>query len=84
MKHYVSLLPPAEGAIFLIRIYQIFFSPDHGILRGILGGACRFYPSCSEYTQGAIRQYGLISGSVVSLKRIIHCHPWSKGGYDPV
>ncbi len=67
------------------RIYQSFLSPDHGILKDLYGNSrCRFYPSCSEYVKEAVRQYGLVAGSVVGLKRIVRCNPWNAGGYDPV
>jgi len=69
----------------LLRIYQRTFSPDHGPAAGFFGNyRCRFYPSCSDYTLEAIRQYGLLKGSVVSFKRILKCHPWHPGGYDPL
>lgn len=46
--------------------------------------SCRFQPTCSEYTYQAINYYGIIRGSWLGLKRISRCHPWSKGGYDPI
>lgn len=74
-----------EGAVYCIGVYQKFFSPDHGLFRGFFGTLqCRFYPSCSAYAQHSLRQYGLLVGLMVSLKRILRCHPWSEGGYDPV
>lgn len=45
---------------------------------------CRFQPTCSEYTYQAIERYGIIRGSLLGLKRITKCHPWSKGGYEPI
>ncbi|MBL7068618.1 MAG: membrane protein insertion efficiency factor YidD [Candidatus Omnitrophica bacterium] len=45
---------------------------------------CRFYPTCSNYTYHAIEKKGFMRGSLLSLKRILRCHPFSKGGYDPV
>lgn len=45
---------------------------------------CRFTPTCSEYTYQAIEKYGSLKGLFLGLKRIIRCHPWSKGGYNPV
>jgi hypothetical protein len=61
----------------LIRGYQLFISPW-------LGSHCRFYPSCSEYTLIAIQTHGAFYGLILGLKRILRCHPWHPGGYDPV
>ncbi|ABB14473.1 membrane protein insertion efficiency factor YidD [Carboxydothermus hydrogenoformans] len=63
--------------LLLIRFYQKFVSP-------ILGSNCRFYPSCSQYTYEAIERYGVIYGSYLGIKRILRCHPFTPGGYDPV
>lgn len=61
-------------ALKLINFYQFFskFTPK----------ACRFYPSCSEYTKQAIEKYGFLKGSWFGIKRIAKCHPFSKGGVD--
>lgn len=48
------------------------------------GIKCKFYPSCSEYTRQAIKKYGALKGSILGIKRILKCNPFSKGGYDPV
>ena len=61
----------------LIRIYQWILSP-------ILGPACRFEPTCSEYTSEAIVAHGLIRGAWLGVRRIGRCHPLGKSGYDPV
>ncbi|NLC63430.1 MAG: membrane protein insertion efficiency factor YidD, partial [Thermoanaerobacterales bacterium] len=45
---------------------------------------CRFYPTCSEYPILAIRKYGVLKGSFMAIKRILKCHPFNPGGYDPV
>lgn len=74
-----------ESVLFAIRLYQNVFSPDHGAFAAVFGNSrCRFFPSCSEYTHEAIRQYGLFTGLVLSLKRILRCSPIHAGGYDPV
>ncbi len=52
--------------------------------RMIIGGNCRFVPSCSEYTYQAVFRYGTIKGLILGLKRVAHCHPFTKSGYDPV
>ena len=46
--------------------------------------SCRFQPTCSEYAYQAIKSYGIMRGSWLGLKRIIHCHPWHQGGLDPL
>jgi uncharacterized protein len=67
---------PANLLVGLVRIYQLLLSP-------IFGGRCRFYPSCSEYFILAVRKYGAISGSFRGAWRILRCHPFNAGGYDP-
>lgn len=68
-----------------IRIYQKTLSTDHGLLGKILGERwCRFYPSCSEYSYQAIDRFGILKGSWLSLKRVIRCHPWNRGGVDHI
>ena len=64
----------------LIRIYQKLLSLDTGVVRFLIpaGRVCRFEPTCSEYTYEAISCYGIIRGSFKGIKRIIHCHPFSK------
>ena len=64
-------------AEILIRLYQ-------WTLRPLLGPACRFHPSCSEYALEAIRRFGVLRGSWLGIRRIGRCHPWNPGGYDPV
>lgn len=61
----------------LIRIYQWILSP-------ILGPACRFEPTCSEYASEAIVAHGLIRGAWLGIRRIGRCHPLGESGYDPV
>ncbi len=66
--------------IKIINFYQKFIS---GYM-GYIGVHCKFEPTCSEYTKQAIEKYGAIKGSILGLKRILRCNPFSKGGYDPL
>ncbi|MBE7173678.1 MAG: membrane protein insertion efficiency factor YidD [Williamsia sp.] len=70
---YILSLP----FIALIKVYQYLISP-------ILGPKCRFTPTCSQYGIEALKKYGIIKGSWLTLKRIARCHPWGGHGYDPV
>lgn len=63
--------------IFLIRAYRLFISP-------LLPPACRFTPTCSEYTMQAIEKYGAMRGAYLGARRLLRCHPFHSGGYDPV
>lgn len=69
-----------------IRFYQKYLSFDSGILKFLFltDKACRFQPSCSEYSYQAIEKYGIILGSWKSFRRIVRCHPWAKSGSDPL
>jgi putative membrane protein insertion efficiency factor len=67
----------AKCIISLIDIYKYLISP-------LLGNNCIFLPTCSEYTKDSIVKFGLVKGCWLGLKRILKCHPWGKGGYDPI
>lgn len=68
----------------LIRFYQKHLSFDSAFLKRLLltDKACRFTPTCSEYTYQAIEKYGIILGSWKGIKRILRCNPWNKRGID--
>ncbi|MBQ7185630.1 MAG: membrane protein insertion efficiency factor YidD [Alphaproteobacteria bacterium] len=70
---------PRLFGIWLIGVYQKFISP-------VFGGraACRFIPTCSEYTKTAIKKYGLVRGTIMGLRRISRCRPGGGFGFDPV
>lgn len=62
----------------LINFYQKYLSFGSGILRIFApGGACMYYPTCSEYTKQAILKYGILKGGWLGIKRVISCNPWS-------
>ena len=63
-------------AIQLVLLYRV-------TLGKLLGGHCRFAPTCSQYAIDAITKYGAVRGSLKAFARVVRCHPWSKGGYDP-
>jgi len=60
-----------------VKAYRWFVSP-------LLGPACRFYPSCSEYAEQALAKHGAWRGSWLALRRLCRCGPWHSGGYDPL
>jgi putative membrane protein insertion efficiency factor len=66
-----------KALIAVIQVYQRCLSP-------FLGQACRFYPSCSSYSIAALSTYGFWRGLYLSFRRLIRCHPWHPGGYDPI
>ncbi|MHB8155817.1 MAG: membrane protein insertion efficiency factor YidD [Desulfocucumaceae bacterium] len=68
---------PVYGAVGLIKLYRKFISP-------IKPPTCRFYPTCSQYAIESLERYGIIVGAFKALFRILKCHPFHPGGYDPV
>ncbi|HIJ81621.1 MAG TPA: membrane protein insertion efficiency factor YidD [Desulfuromonadales bacterium] len=66
-----------SGLLLVIRFYQKIISP-------FLPKACRFYPSCSEYSRESLIRHGAAKGALLAFVRITKCHPFHPGGYDPV
>ncbi|NIR30137.1 MAG: membrane protein insertion efficiency factor YidD [Gammaproteobacteria bacterium] len=62
---------------WLIRAYRYCIGPA-------LGCRCRFHPSCSSYALEAVERHGALRGTLLALWRLLRCHPWAAGGYDPV
>ncbi|MCL6638575.1 MAG: membrane protein insertion efficiency factor YidD [Firmicutes bacterium] len=63
--------------LFLIKLYRAAISP-------LTPPVCRFYPTCSQYALQAVERYGAVKGTYLALKRLLKCHPFHPGGYDPV
>lgn len=63
--------------VFLVRSYQVALAP-------MLGGQCRYHPTCSEYAVEALERHGTLRGTVLAARRIGRCHPFRAGGFDPV
>ncbi|MBQ7084658.1 MAG: membrane protein insertion efficiency factor YidD [Anaerotignum sp.] len=63
--------------LLLIRFYQVTISPH-------LGRNCRFIPTCSQYAYIAITRFGVIKGTYLAVRRLLKCHPFHEGGFDPV
>lgn len=68
---------PRTVLILLVRGYQVSISP-------LLPVSCRYFPSCSAYAVEALERHGALKGSWLAARRILRCHPFTPGGYDPV
>ena len=66
--------------VLFLKGYQKFISP----IFHFFGTNCKFYPSCSNYMLQAIEKYGVQKGIYIGVKRLLRCHPFAKGGYDPL
>ena len=67
----------SNGLLLLIDLYRVTLAP-------LIGGFCRYEPSCSRYADEAVRRHGPRRGAKLALRRLLRCHPFHKGGYDPV
>ena len=67
----------SEFLVLFVRLYQATVSP-------LVGPRCRFHPSCSQYMIDALREKGPLRGLFMGVRRILKCHPFNSGGYDPV
>ena len=67
----------ARALILLVDIYRALLSP-------LIGSVCRYQPTCSVYAREALVRHGALGGSLLAVKRILRCHPFRPGGYDPV
>ncbi len=79
LMNFKSLVPNIFKSLFIsiIKIYQRFISP-------LFPSSCKFSPTCSRYGIEAINKYGAFKGMAMTIKRILRCNPFSKGGYDPI
>ena len=68
---------PMKGMLVMLRFYTREISP-------MLPPCCRYTPTCSEYAMQAVEKYGAVKGGWLAAKRILRCHPFHEGGYDPV
>lgn len=68
---------PKRFLLALLRFYKREISP-------MLPNSCRFVPTCSEYAMQAVEKYGVLKGGYLAVRRILRCHPFHPGGYDPV
>jgi putative membrane protein insertion efficiency factor len=66
-----------QNVLFLLRLYKWALSP-------MFPPSCRYVPTCSEYAMEAVERYGVLRGCAMAMARVLRCHPFVKGGYDPV
>ena len=77
MKRAEKKIMLKKFLLLLIRFYQVAISPH-------LGRNCRFVPTCSQYAYIAITRFGAIKGTYLTMRRLLKCHPFHAGGFDPV
>jgi len=76
--------PESDRGRLLRRIVKAPLQVYRGLISPLLGPRCRFFPSCSAYALEAIDRHGAGRGALLGVRRLIRCHPWCEGGYDPV
>jgi uncharacterized protein len=76
-RRSVAASVSAWTLLLIVRFYIVCLSP-------IFGGACRFYPSCSNFAYEAVSRHGAWRGGLLAMKRLLRCHPFTQGGFDPV
>jgi uncharacterized protein len=67
--------------VFVLKLYKKIVSP---VFESVFGKACRFTPTCSEYTIIALERFGVVKGIGLGVKRFARCQPWGESGYDPL
>lgn len=84
IKIYQKTVSPDHGLTPFTASGIFSFWLKKGLTSPSVNNTCRFYPTCSEYAHEAIDKFGIKRGLVLSIKRVLRCHPWNAGGYDPV
>lgn len=74
---FIKNFTPKKIVIVILRFYSYLISP-------MLGQHCRFEPTCSKYAEMAVNRFGVFKGGWLTIKRLLRCHPFTKGGFDPV